>query len=204
MSEKNFDFNEFIIDSRKSLENPKAFFSTLSTSGGFVEPLIKAVIYGLVAGIINYLWVLFGMHALGAGFWGFAVGPFAVVGSVIGAIIGLFIGGAILLIISAICEGNTDYEANVRVAASLMIMMPIGALFNFFYGIMFALASLASLAVSVYGLWMMLNALVQTLKAKEASAKIVFYVLLGLSVLGTIIGIISRAFIRQVEVNQWF
>jgi hypothetical protein len=204
MEEKSFDFNVFLNDSRKSLENPKEFFSTLSTSGGFAEPLIKAVIYGLATGIINYIWVLFGMYAVGAGFWGFAVGPLAVVGSVFGAIIGLFIGGVILLVISAICDGNTDYEANVRVAASLMVMMPIGALFNVFHGVLFALASLASLAVSAYGLWMMFNALVQTLKAKESSARVVFYVLLAISVLGTIIGIITRAFFRHAEVHQWF
>ena len=48
-----------------------------------------------------------------------------------GALIGLFIGGVIMLVISAICGGNTDYEASVRI---VLIVLVILALLGFFGG----------------------------------------------------------------------
>ena len=47
-----------------------------------------------------------------------AIGIMAFIWSVIGAVIGLFIGAVILLVISSICKGSTDFEANMRVTAA--------------------------------------------------------------------------------------
>ena len=58
MSNENFDFNAFIQESKEVLVNPKSYFSTMKTSGGMTEPLIKAVIYGAIAGAIAFLWSL--------------------------------------------------------------------------------------------------------------------------------------------------
>lgn len=204
MSDTNFNFNEFISDSLLSLQDPKRYFSGLKTSGGFGEPVIKALIYGAIAGIINYLWVLFGVTISGSVFWGAAVGPMVLIGSIIGAIIGLFIGGLILLIFSAICNGNTDYEANVRATASLMVLMPVGAVLSLFAVFSAALSTIIGLVVNAYGLWMLYNALVETLKAKASSAKVLVIVILAIAVLFTIIGLIATAFFRQVETSGWY
>ena len=53
-----FDLNAFIKESKETLLNPKAYFSTMRTAGGMAEPVIKALIYGVVAGIIVLLWGL--------------------------------------------------------------------------------------------------------------------------------------------------
>ena len=44
MSNSVFDFNAFIKESKDVLVNPKSYFSTMKTTGGIAEPLIKAVI----------------------------------------------------------------------------------------------------------------------------------------------------------------
>ncbi|HMB20028.1 MAG TPA: hypothetical protein VKQ10_03090, partial [Spirochaetota bacterium] len=103
-----FNFAQFIDDSKNTLTNPKEYFASMAKEGGFGEPIIKALLYGLVAGLITFIWGIIGLSAaggLGAMFGG-AVGIMAIVGGLIFALIGLFIGGLIMLIISAICGGN--------------------------------------------------------------------------------------------------
>ncbi len=107
----------------------------------------------------------------------------------IGGIIGLFIGGLILLVISLICGGDTNYETNVRATASLMVLFPVSALFSFLAGINTYLGLIVSIIIGLYGLWMFYQALVNALSAKENIAKIVciiLAVLLALLILGSI------------------
>ncbi len=103
MSNGTFDFNEFFQDSKNTLINPKSYFSAMNTSGGIAEPLIKAVIYGTVTGVLYLLWGLLRLSSVGGGLFGSAVGIMAFIGAIITALIGLFIGALILLIISSIC-----------------------------------------------------------------------------------------------------
>jgi len=71
MAESSFDFNKFIEETKSALLSPAEYFSTMSKTGGFVEPLIKAVIYGTLAGIINFLWITFNLvPAFGSMFGG--------------------------------------------------------------------------------------------------------------------------------------
>ena len=108
MSEStSFDLNAFIKESKETLLNPKAYFSTMRTAGGMAEPVIKALIYGIVAGIIVFLWGLLGLGGQ-AGVFGAGIGAMGLVYTVVSAVIGLFIGAVIVLIISAICKGNTN------------------------------------------------------------------------------------------------
>jgi hypothetical protein len=157
----------------------------MSLSGGLAEPLIKAAIYGAVAGLFALLWSLLGWSAMGfGGILGGAVGIMALIWSVIGAIVGVFIGGAILLAISAICGGNTDFEANVRVAASLMVIYPINAFLAFMYGINYTLGGVIGLAVNLYAIYLLYLAVIHSLKGKESSMRIVGIVLVALVLLG--------------------
>ena len=187
MSDSTFDLNLFIKESTDVLVNPKAYFSTMKTSGGMTEPLIKAVIYGAVAGAIAFIWSLLKIGAM-TGF-GSAIGIMVFIWSIIGAIIGLFIGAVILLVISSICKGSTDFEANLRVTAALMVMMPINALlgfaghFNLYFGV------IVSIAVSIYALWLLYNGLVEALKSNPETTKIVSYVLIAIIVIFTLVGI---------------
>lgn len=186
-----FDINEFVKESKDVLVNPN-YFATMKTTGGITEPLIKAVIYGAVAGVFSFLWSMLHLGAGGSMFGGSAIGIAVFIWAVVGAIIGLFIGGVLVLILSAICKGNTDFEANVRVVAAIMIVMPISAALGFLSGINFYLGTIVGLAVNLFALWLTYKGLVQALKAKPDTARIVLYVLIAVFVLAMIAGMGAR------------
>ena len=187
MSDGTFDVNAFIQESKDILVNPKAYFSTMKTSGGLTEPLIKAVLYGAIAGAISFIWSLLKIGAM-TGFGG-AIGIMVFIWSIIGAIIGLFIGAVILLVISSICKGSTDFEANLRVTAALMVMMPINALLGFAGHLNLYFGVIVSIAISLYALWMLYNGLVEALKSNPETTKIVSYILVAIIVLFMLLGI---------------
>jgi hypothetical protein len=189
MSDGTFDFNELIKDSKEVLVNPKSYFATMKTTGGMTEPLIKAVIYGVIAGAFSFLWSILHIGAAGAGMFGSAVGILSFVWSVVGAIIALFVGGVVLLVISAICKGSTDFESNVRVTAAVLVLMPVSAFFGFAGGINLYLGAIVSLAVSVFAFWLLYNGLTETLKSKPDTTRIVLLVLIALVVIVTLAGI---------------
>jgi hypothetical protein len=188
MSESSFNFNSFIKDSIDVLVKPKSYFSTMRTTGGIAEPLIKAVIYGVVAGLIALIWSLLKIGG-SVGLFGGAIGVMMFIWYVIGAVIGLFIGAVILLIISAICKGSTDFEANTRVTASLMVIMPINALLGFVGGLNSTAGSIISLVVNLFALYLLYHGLVEALKAKPGTAKILTIILAALLALFFLIGL---------------
>jgi hypothetical protein len=187
MSDVTFDFNLLIKESKEVLTNPKSYFSTMKTTGGMTEPFIKAVIYGAVAGAIAFVWNLLNLGVVGGGLFGGTFGVMIFIGRIIGSIIGLFIGAVILLVISSICKGSTDFEANVRVTAAVMVLMPISAFLGFTLHINLYFGAIISLAVSLYALWLLYCGLVEALKSNPETSKIVMYVLIALTVLVSII-----------------
>ncbi len=193
---KKFDFQKFIDDSKNALLNPKEHFANLETKGGIVEPLIKAVIYGTVAGLFTMIWSY--MYIGGGSIIGGAFGFGAFIVTIVGAVIGAFIGGVVVLILSAICSGSTDYEANFRVAVSLMVIFPISAFMNVLGGISSALSTIVSLAINLYALYMLYYGLTLTLKGKEQSAKVMGYVLGGILVFFIVIGLATRQVAKRV------
>jgi len=197
MSNEKIDFNKILKDSKETLLNPKEYFASMPLTGGFVEPIIKAAIYGTLAGLFSLLWSILGFSAMGIGALGGAVGIMALIWSIIGAVIGVFIGGIITLVISAICGGNTDFEANVRVSASLMVVYPISALLAFFYAINFTLGGVVGVIINLYGLYLLYSAVIQALKGKESSMKIVLIVLAVIVILGFFQGRRSSKMIRD-------
>jgi len=187
-----FDFNAFVKESKETLLNPKSYFSTMKTSGGMVEPLIKAVIYGIVAGIFYLIWGLFHLGTSGGMLLGGTVGFLGFIWAIIGAVIGLFIGAVIILIISAISKGSTDFEACLRVSAALMVIMPVSSLLSFFLSISLTLGMIVNLIIYLYSLWLLYNGLVESLKANTGTAKIIMYVLAAILVLFTLAGMATR------------
>ena len=191
MSNETFDFNGFIQESKEVLVNPKSYFSTMRTSGGMTEPLIKAVIYGAIAGAIAFLWSILNIGTV-SGFMGGGFGIMVFIYYIIASIIGLFIGAVILLVISSICKGSTDFESNVRVVAAVMVIMPINAFLAFTVHFNLYLGLTLGLAVNIFSLWLLYNALVEALKAKQETAKIVIYILVAIFVLFSLIGLGAR------------
>jgi len=188
MSNVNFEINKLLKESQETLLNPKGYFSTMPLSGGFTEPVLKAVFYGTIAGLFAMLWSMLGLSMGGFGGLGGAVGIMVLIWSIVGSIIAVFVGGAIMLLISAICGGNTDYEACVRVYASLMVIYPIKAFLAFLYGISLPLGSTVGVMVSFYAIYLMYLAVLQVLKGKESTIKIVAIVLVALVTIGFFAG----------------
>jgi len=204
MSDRTFDFNEFIKESKDVLVNPKSYFSTMKTSGGMTEPLIKAVIYGAIAGVIAFIWSLLNLGAMGGSMFSGGFGIMILIWKIIGSIIGLFIGAVILLVISSICKGNAGFEANLRVTAAVMVVMPISAFFGFAIHINIYLGTIIGLAVSIFALWLIYNGLVEALKTNPETTKIVAYVLIVITVLFMIftIGKLNKANRFMKEFNN--
>lgn len=186
-----FDFNAFIKESKETLLNPKAYFSTMKTSGGMAEPVIKALVYGIVAGVIVFLWGVLGLSGT-VGIFGAGIGAMALIWTIIGALIGLFIGAVILLVVSAVCKGNTDFEACLRVTAAVMVVMPISALLGFTMGINSVFGAIVTLCINLYALYLLYYGLTESLKANPGTTKIVMYVLAALLVLFMITGLSAR------------
>ena len=192
MSESSsFDLNVFIKESKETLLNPKTYFSTMKTSGGMGEPVLKALIYSVFAGVIVYLWGILGLGGV-AGVFGAGISAMAFVWTIIGAMIGLFIGAVVVLIISAICKGNTDFEACLRVVASVMVLFPVTAILGFITGISPVLGAIIGLCVNLYGLYLLYFGLTESLKANPGTTKIVMYVLAALLVIFMIAGLSAR------------
>jgi hypothetical protein len=202
MESNEFDFKKFSEDSKQALLDPKGYFGTFSPSGGLGLPVIKALIYGAIAGIIYLLWSIMGIGAVG-GMFGGGVGIMAFFGSLIGALLGLFIGAVIILLLVAIANGKTAFEPIVHVSAALLVIMPVTALLTVFSGIHWMLGAVLSLAVNLYALWMLYNAMTLTLNARVETTKIIMYVLGGLLILFFFIGMgtrrASRNFMRDFE-----
>lgn len=197
MAQSSFDFSRFINESKEILLNPKDGFAHLPKEGGYVEPIIKAVLYGLVAGIISFLYSIAGMTTMGmmgggrhgmGGILGGAVGVGALIITPIMAVVGLFIGGVVLLIISAIGGGSTNYEHNVRATAASMVIYPVSALLGIASFLNLYAGLLVGILVSLYGLWMLFNALVHYLSAKEGTSKIIVGILALIVVFTSISG----------------
>lgn len=195
MNNQSFSFNKIFQDSKKVLLSPKEYFSTMEITGGLGEPIIKALIYGAIAGVFALLWSLFNLSGA-AGLFGGAVGFLALIWSIVAAVIGVFILGVIVLIISSICKGNSEFEPSMRVAAAIMVIMPIGAFFGFLGGV-HLLSSVISLAINLYALYLLYIAVTVTLKGTDKPAKVVSYVLGGLLVLFFIIGLGTRSTVNK-------
>lgn len=198
MSEStSFDFNVFFKESKETLLNPKAYFSTMKTSGGIAEPVIKALIYGILAGVIAFLWGVLGLGGR-LGVFGAGIGAMALFYTIAGALIILFIGAVILLIISSICKGSTDFEANLRVVAASLVVMPVSALLGFTMGISSVFGAIIALCVNLYALYLLYYGLTEALKANPATTKIVMYVLAALLVILMLFG-----FRTQKKLNNY-
>jgi hypothetical protein len=186
MAEPTFDFQKFFADSLQILVNPSEYFSKLKKSGGLGDPIIRAVLYGIAAGVINFLWGILKLQPAGGWFGGIlgsGIGIAALIFTIIGSVILLFIGGIVVLILSAISGGSTDFEGSMMVAASTMIVLPLSALIGFASGFSFFMAILIPLLTSLYGIFLMYNGIVHTLNGKKATAKIVSLVLSAFPVL---------------------
>lgn len=159
----------------ETLTKPKEYFAKMPKDGGYGEPVVKALVYGVIISILSYINTTFFTPDF----------PFAgelthkllslsiLIGTLLGILLAVFAGGIITMAISAICKGNTRYEAGIRVVASLIVVQIAGGLFGFLSAISFTLNFLVSLIIALYGVYLFYIAITHSLSANRKRAKTV-------------------------------
>jgi hypothetical protein len=136
-----------------------------------------------VTGLIYLSFYLFKIKVLGAGNIGEAVGLLAFIKIIVEAVFGLFISAVVLFIISSICKGNTNIEANIRVTSSLMAILPVYSILSVSWALNIYFGLVISIIMVLYFLWLLYYGLTESLKCNKKNAKLVCYVLMGLVVI---------------------
>lgn len=124
MESKDINFAAMPQTAVNVITKPAEFFQEMPKSGGFLKPLVFAIIMGFIAGIIQAILSFIGLGP-GAGYGGGMSGFSMIIFMPIAAAIGSFIGGAILFIIWKLMGSQEDYETAYRCGAYLMALTPI-------------------------------------------------------------------------------
>ena len=127
MEPKDINFAAMPQTAVNVVTKPAEFFQGMSKSGGFLEPLVFAIIMGFIAGIIQAILSFIGLGPsarYGGGMSGFSM----IIFMPIAAAIGSFIGGAILFVIWKLMGSQENYETAYRCGAYLMALTPITAI----------------------------------------------------------------------------
>src|SRR4030066_71801 len=125
MEVKEIDFALIPQKALNILTKPAEFFKTMHKAGGFLEPLIFALVMGIIAGIIHALISILGLSYIGRGVLD-SLG--LIIFIPIGVIIGSFIGAAIMFVIWKLMGSQENYEVSYRCMAYLMVLAPIAAI----------------------------------------------------------------------------
>lgn len=129
MEPKDIDFAAMPQTAVNIVTKPSEFFQGMPKTGGFLEPLVFAVIMGFIVGIIQALLSIAGFGPA-AGYGGGTSGLRMIIVTPIAAAIGSFIGAAILFVIWKLMGSQEDYEAAYRCGAYLMALSPITAIIS--------------------------------------------------------------------------
>jgi hypothetical protein len=107
---------------------PADFFQSMPKTGGFLEPLVFAVIMSVIGGIIQAVLNMIGLGAAA----GYGAGMRSAFGIIVftpvAVALGSFIGAAILYVIWKVMGSQENYETAYRCGAYLMALFPITAL----------------------------------------------------------------------------
>jgi len=186
MSEDQFSFHQFLEDSKNTLINPKKYFSSMSEVHSMGNSIIKALIYGLIAGIINFIWSELNLTIIsfilsiifkGSSAVGIMAGITTLITSIMLSVFILITGSIILLLLSAVCGGISKFETIVSVTASLMVLIPLHAILNVTFWFDIFLGFVISLIIGLYGIRMLYYALVNTFKANEGIVRAITIIL---------------------------
>lgn len=139
----------FVATVRSIVLNPVGFFRDMPRRGGFVNPLvfalISAVIYGVLTGILSFL-----INLVSGNGFGIALGSLFgyAIGAPIITVISLFIGAGIyhLLVMLLVRPSNAGFEATFRVVAYSSVVQLVNWL-----GAIPILGVIIALAAGVYG-----------------------------------------------------
>jgi hypothetical protein len=157
------------------ITDPVGFYQSMPRSGGFIEPLVFAVIMGVIGGVLQAILGIFGI-----GFTGTILMALAsiIIGPVMIAIFG-FVGAAILFVIWRLLGSQESYETAYRCGAYATAVTPVTSLLNIipYIGPALGVAWMA---------YLMIIASIRVHQVKPRIALIVFGILGGLLILSSI------------------
>jgi hypothetical protein len=170
-----FDLNKFREDSKNTLLNPGRYFSSVSLTGGFSEPIVKSVAYGILTGLVYLICWFFRIRSFGAGYIGEAVGLLAFLKIILGTALGSAIGALILSLLAVFCNGNSGFEANYHVTSSLLTFIPVYSVLSISWNIGFFPGLCVTTIAFVFFLWLLYYAMIKALKCKRKNVKIIVW-----------------------------
>ena len=186
-------------ESKKALFSPRSYFADMETDAGWGEPIYKAFIYGIASGLFILLWSFLDIIGITDGVFTGDVGVIGFFSTIAGAVAGVFIGGVIIIIVSSVCDGRTDFESGLRIASALMVVLSLNAFLGFFDGISYVLGAVISLGVNLYGVYMLYLALTIALKADDKPVRIFSYILSGILVLALVFILYARNSVKNYQ-----
>lgn len=195
MPDTGFTFRAFFRDSILSLARPWEYYPSMRRGKGIGEPLAAACIWGVITGIISFLWSVNGLGDIAGPLGKIIGGGFGILfffGSLAGAVFILFAGGLAILVLSSLCGGSTEFEPSLRVSASLLVIMPLKALLGFITGAGQEWGSIISFLTSIYAVWMLYHALKHALGCGARRAGAAALILSSLPLLALMGGIICN------------
>lgn len=157
-----------VTNAKMVITNPVEFFRTMPKTGGFGDPIVFAVVIGVVVGLIQ---AVIGFVTLPG------VAKFAALGAVIMApifaVIGSFIGGAILFVIWKVLGSNEEFETAYRCGVYSYAIAPITVLAGL-------IPYVGGLVGALWGLYLVVTASVEVHKIAAKTAWTVFGIIVGL------------------------
>ncbi|MFW5944454.1 MAG: YIP1 family protein [Bacteroidota bacterium] len=186
-------------ESKKALFSPREYFAEMETAAGWGEPIYKGFIYGVAAGLFILLWSFLDIIGITEGVLTGDVGVIGFFSTLAGAVAGVFIGGVIIIIVSSVCNGRTEFESGLRIASVLMVFLPLNAFLGFLDGISYVMGAVISLGANLYGVYMLYTALTIILKAREKPARTFSYILSGILVLSLVIVLYARNSVQNYQ-----
>ena len=127
MDPKDINFAAMPQTAINVVTKPAEFFQGMPKTGGFLEPLVFAVVMGVIVGIIQAILGLIGLGPAG-GYGGGGMSSFGmIIFMPIAVAIGSFIGAAIFFVIWKLMGSQENYETAYRCGAYLMALSPITA-----------------------------------------------------------------------------
>ena len=174
------------------ITSPTAFYREMPKSGGFMEPLIFAVVMGGIAGIIQTIFNFILYFSATS----FTVKIMSLIMMPIFIAIGSFIGAAILFVIWKLMGSQESYETSYRCAAYLSAVTPITTIIG--------LIPYLGMVISVLiGLLYIVIASVEVHAIAAKKAWLVFGIIAAVLCLGSLSAAYkARQFAGQAEVQR--
>lgn len=156
----------------KVITNPVGFFRSMPKEGGFQDPLIFAVVVGVVAGILKAILSIVGLGVAATFFLAIA----SIVLIPIMVVIAGFVGAAIMFIIWKIMGSQESYETAYRCGAYAGGIVPVTTLLGI-------IPYLGAIIGIVWLFYLMVVASTEVHKIEQKKALMVFGILCALVVI---------------------